>query len=606
KLLPKTTIGIDGILFYGTYQDSIAQASCLPCLSLSYAIESNAQSCDGQAFVPNYISLVSPTVNVKSLNGTSAFSTLVSSSNNSIISGGIGALDSTFFSNLADIETSPQNVAGVVAPAKAVVTTSVLMVIVTILCLFGVFALQKDPVIKASSPSSITIAGIGIIIGFLSVIPGSLKPSNAVCIADIWMIPIGFSIVMGISISKTFRILRIFNNPRAMKIRMTNLELFGYMLVAVAINAAILIIWSLSDPPVPTIVERGPTPGLVFWSCASKSSTSQSIFTAVLYLYNIFLLIILSLLAYFTRTVNALFSESKYIGIFVATTIGCLAIFVSILYLPSNDVTTIYVIKSIAIIIVSASAMITLIAIKFYTIFQSRTGAGGAGSVNKPLMGSTTSTTGTVVTKSGKTVTSVLSIVQGMYKSRPGVMLASVVLSVKRFNVVFWRPKLAVLMVEERMLLLADADPAKQQNPATAGIPEATMIPLVKFTVAVPEAGTSSQSVSHVSSSGNIGTTSAASEETAGGSGGVVSLLTINIIDSVQTVTIQFERASLMREWFHILSAISNNAVGSTSIGGGTGIHGVRASIAHPKKEGKEDSPDSHGARIMKTGNLME
>ncbi|KAJ3312792.1 Gamma-aminobutyric acid type B receptor subunit 2 [Blyttiomyces sp. JEL0837] len=605
KLLPKTTIGIDGILFYGTYQDSIGQASCLPCLSLSYAIQSNAQSCDGQAFVPNYISLLSPSVNVKSLNGTSAFSTLVSS-NNSILSGGIGALDSTFFNDLADIETSPQNVAGVVTPAKAVVTTSVLMVIVTILCLIGVFALQKDPVIKASSPSSITIAGIGIIIGFLSVIPGSLKPSNGVCIVDIWMIPIAFSIVMGISISKTFRILRIFNNPRAMKIRMTNLELFGYMLVAVAINAVILVIWTLFDPPVPTIVQRGSTPGMVFWSCASKSATSQSIFTAVLYLYNIFLLIILSLLAYFTRTVNALFSESKYIGIFVATVIGCLAIFVSILYLPSNDVTTIYVMKSIAILIVSTSAMVTLIAIKFYTVFQNRTGAAGAGaSANKPLMGtSTTSGTGTTVTKSGKTVTSVLSIVQGMYKNRPGIMMAGVVLSVKRFGVVFWKPKLAMLMIEERMLLLVDADPAKQQNPATAGIPESTTIPLGKFSVTIPDPSSAGQSRSVMTSggaqsSGGGGTGSVNEESGVGGSSSGITLLTITIIDSLQVVTIQFERASLMRE------CVPGGSVGSGSGDGGVSS-GIRTLVTG--KQGKDESGDSKSsqAKVVKTGTLTE
>ncbi|KAJ3331326.1 hypothetical protein HDU76_003469 [Blyttiomyces sp. JEL0837] len=415
KLLPKTTIGIDGILFYGTYQDSTGQASCSPCLSLSYATQSNAQSCDGQAFVPNYISLLNPVVNVKSINGSSIFSSLAAS-NGAIITNGIAFLNFSVVNNLAAIETMPQYFAGIVTPAKVIVTTSVLMATITMFCLLGIISLQSDPVIKASSPSSLAIAGIGIIVGFLSVIPGSLKPTKAVCIADIWMIPIGFSIVMGISISKTFRILRIFNNPRAMKIRMTNLDLFGYIVTA---------------------------------------------------------------------------------------TIGCLIIVVTILYLPSNDVTTIYVIKSIAIIIVSTTALATLIAIKFYTIFQNRIfGKRAILASNRQSIGCRTTVDKRIkLNKSGKNIASVLSVVHTMFKNRPGVMLAGVVLSVKKFGVVFWIPKLAMLMIEERILWLIDADPAKEQDPARAGIPEAITIPLSRFTIAMPEFSAADQSLSTMISS---------------------------------------------------------------------------------------------------------
>ncbi|KAJ3331966.1 hypothetical protein HDU76_001694 [Blyttiomyces sp. JEL0837] len=530
-LLPKITIGTDNIEFYGTHQISQGQATCKLCLGLSYAIENGAQFCEGQAFVPNYISLVSVAIPPRtSTNGYISANGSFLRTNETWYGNITTRINQDIVLSLADIESGPEALARISLPAQGVVAAAVILAALTFLLIIGVVIFRNDPVIRASTPSSLIQMGFGIMLCY-------------------------------ILISKTFRILRFFNNPRAMMIRMTNLELFGYMLIAVSINIVVLTAWVVIDSPVPTVFHRGNTPTMVYLICQSKSYVTDSIFTGVVYLYNVLLLAVAGILAYLTRTVSTLYCESKYIGYFLTVSLGGLGILITLLSSSSNDVSANFVLRAISTLLVATSAAIFLIGIKFYIIFINRTGEKGLSATELPLLDSIippATLAKWAGSRNGKHLTSVLSTLSHVYKNRPGAMIAGVVQSVKRFGVVFWRPKVAILQQEERLLLLVDADPTKLQNPATAGFPETVPIPLYSFTVTSPPDNHQSRICSENSTSsgqsahGQVRSNNSASDFT------YSTLLSISLPDNGQIITIQFESALVKAEWSTALAAIAS------------------------------------------------
>ncbi|KAJ3408852.1 hypothetical protein HDV05_004743 [Chytridiales sp. JEL 0842] len=581
--LPSLAVGVDDIASFGTFQDQPAQATCKSCQNLQYAIQKRAIACDGQAFIPKYISLSgiedlfsSPAANlipVAPANGTKSLLTANNRSKDLT-----NVLNSTTVSE--DVKSAVQS-AGVVSPPKIVLAVSLVIAIVTFVGLIGIYVYSADPVIKASSPICLTFTAVGIILGALSTITYSVKPSNASCIAEIWVFPIAWSIVLGTLISKTFRILRIFNNPRALKIRMTNLDLFGYMIAAVSINVIILIVWTIIDPPTPITVQRGNSAGLIYIYCSSKSSTVQGAFTAVLYLYNVALLAILSLLAFFTRNVNALFSESKYIGYFVAATLAS-CIFVPLTYMPSNEIMTVYAFKSIAVLVISTSAAVTLIGVKFHTIFKNRQAeAVGVKNTQSTMVASTTS----FVAGSGKRIPYGAAIIN-MFKDKPNTISAPVVFSSKKMGVVFWKAKVAVLNMDHRMLYLISVDPLTEKEEKAKDnvvqIPEMIMFPLSKITVTIPQASSHGQSIN--TSAGTTSNTSSIGEESsasgAGGAGGQTTLMTIKNNDTGHAITIQFETMQSRKEFEKELKKVGDVVAGGADAKkGGASTNGVKSSI---------------------------
>ncbi|KAJ3211023.1 hypothetical protein HDU67_004825 [Dinochytrium kinnereticum] len=541
--LPSTVVGIEDVASFGTFQDATGQPTCKACPSLTYALRSNALICDGQAFVPRYVSLSGSSDSYPSVSGMSIPSSNLLESLRSVLDP----------SNRTSEVSSALEKARIINAPRAVVATGSVIAGVTLMGLIGTFLFINDPVIKSSSPIALTITAFGIIMGSLSVITYSVEPTKASCIAEIWMMPVSFSVVIGMLISKTFRILRIFNNPRAHKIRMTNFDLFVYMLVAASGNVIILIIWSIYDPPQPVVVSRGSSDGLNFIYCRSKSAAVQAGFSAILYLYNAAILAILASLAFMTRSVNALFSESKFIGYFVAATVFSVSLFIPILYFLTNDISGIYVIKSVTILVITATASITLIGIKFLSIFRNRQKQASGVPIQNSKSAMLSPMGGMHADKNGKAPINSLHL--QLLKNFQSTMVANCVYPSKKLGVVFWNAKVAVLQPELKILFVFSPDappPAKGAPP----MPENITFPLTKFTVASQEspggASTASiaASVSHGSKSSlpdNISATSSPSSP----------ILIITNTESGHSVTLQFETSAIKKDWQNMLNQIS-------------------------------------------------
>ncbi|KAJ3414335.1 hypothetical protein HDV05_006703 [Chytridiales sp. JEL 0842] len=577
--LPTTTVGVEDVSSFGTFQDQAAQSMCKPCLSLSYATQSGATSCDGQAFIPKYVALggieslfvspapeVIPSTPFNATTNNTVKSVVLSTESKQQQQQQGGRISSVLQAPTNDV-LSALNDAGVLTAPRAVLATSIVVAVITLLGLVGIYVFSGDPVIKASSPICLTFTAVGIMMGVMSTVTYSVRPTVASCVSEIWIYPISWSLVMGTLISKTFRILRIFNNPRALKIRMTNWDLFGYMFAAVAVNIVILLVWSIYDAPAPITVQRGNAAGLIFISCSSRSSVVQSAFTAVLYLYNATLLCILCLLAFLTRNVNALFSESKYIGYFVYTSIGSLGIFVPLTYMPSNDIMTVYAFKSIAIIVTSASAMVTLIGVKFYTIFQNRQteAVGGV----KSSAAQTLMSSASIETASGGKRVAFGAAIVNQFKDKMNSFTAPVVYSSKKVGVVFWKSKVAVLNTEHRILYLVSVDPISEKDLKAKGpqvvVPETIVFPMTKVVSCLMDP--SSQNQTSTSNSAEGATT------TMGGTGGGT-IVSLTNTETNHMITIQFESAQSRKDFEAALKKLGGDVtIGAEKKGGGSSVN---------------------------------
>ena len=72
--------------------------------------------------------------------------------------------------------------------------------------------------------------------------------SHISCQVPLWLISLGFSLVFGTIFAKTYRVYKIFNNPKLRKVRIKNSELFKIIIFFLLWDVLLLTIWYLVDP----------------------------------------------------------------------------------------------------------------------------------------------------------------------------------------------------------------------------------------------------------------------------------------------------------------------------------------------------------------------
>ncbi|KAI8801243.1 7 transmembrane sweet-taste receptor of 3 GCPR-domain-containing protein [Cladochytrium replicatum] len=400
----------------GTFQDLTGQALCSPCTQNTYAIASGSPKCNGRIVVPAYLSVIPPAIFL-----------------------GLAA---------TEVQKSVEDKVANVAVPVAITIIGLIVASVAAGCLVLVQLYRKNPIIVTSSSFFVTITCAGIVLGALSVIPGGLRPSLGSCVAEIWMITLSGSIVVASLIAKTFRIFRIFNNPRLMRGSLSNQTLMVYIAGLLSGNVVLLIIWSVVSPPQNTVIRVGDSTTLIFEACQSADPSVQTVMLALLYIYNGVLLLVLSGLAYVTRTVKAAYNEAFYIAIFVSGVMFISLFAIWIVYLPFLDAATSYIVKAIIILFVCILALVTLVGVKLWKIWTRGDIETGNSKADLTLHMSNKDS---------------ISPVQLLKDSRftDKVLGCRVAIQMKRLGVVYWSPKDAVLFRDRCILLLIDPDEGK-------------------------------------------------------------------------------------------------------------------------------------------------
>ncbi|XP_070577466.1 gamma-aminobutyric acid type B receptor subunit 2-like [Ptychodera flava] len=195
--------------------------------------------------------------------------------------------------------------------------------------------------IKMSSPNlNNSIVGGAILVYFAVIFLGGdgLFPSlpvTAVCQTKTWLLCLGFTLGFGSMFSKTWRVHKIFTNKKVKTLKIRDLHLFGIVLIMLAIDSAILLLWTLIDPPRLHITEYLAEPDtegrdLMIIPMAEECKSKQDvIWMTILLGYKGIVLVFGVFLSWETRKVKyAQLNDSRYIGfaVYNVTILCCVGV----------------------------------------------------------------------------------------------------------------------------------------------------------------------------------------------------------------------------------------------------------------------------------------
>ena len=216
---------------------------------------------------------------------------------------------------------------------------------------------------------------LGLIFIELAVVFMSVSTSTISCTLNDVFLLLGVSLIISILMAKTYRIYRIFQNPTAEAVRITDKHLLIFT-CAICVGTIILLVLYdvLGGGLVPVTKTAELNPFYLFVICEVKNSTIQVIFLIVFYVYFVSLFAIAGVLAFLTRKTTVDFNESWDVGFIVYSWLAIAVIYGPLYYLQGDSTDsnkTRYTIRYIAITLAIILTILILFAKKIKLIYRS-------------------------------------------------------------------------------------------------------------------------------------------------------------------------------------------------------------------------------------------
>ncbi|KAJ3045139.1 hypothetical protein HDV00_011865 [Rhizophlyctis rosea] len=130
------------------------------------------------------------------------------------------------------------------------------------------------------------------------------------CFGTYWFFAIGYGLVMGSLLVKTYRVDRIFRNKK-MGFKLPDILLLAYVVFIILVEVAFLLVlqFKLDDPSYKQYIQIPLTETYVAQDACPKSS---SIGPGLLYAWNGFIILLAAIYAFRTKNVNSDFNENKF------------------------------------------------------------------------------------------------------------------------------------------------------------------------------------------------------------------------------------------------------------------------------------------------------
>ncbi|KAI9101914.1 periplasmic binding protein-like I [Phlyctochytrium arcticum] len=250
----------------------------------------------------------------------------------------------------------------------AIVIIAALLILIMIASMIALYVFRREPGIRAISP---LFCGI-FVFGLLLVAGGILgyigRPTTPACLAQTWLISTGYSLAMGALFTKTWRLMRIFGNEKLHNAPLTDKRISLLTILVVAVNIALLAIWTAVEPPEP---RRFDLDNGFSYRCISRNGDDGS-FIAIL-AYTGSLMLINTIVAYRTRGITTKHNESRFIGIAVYNVALCSLLVIAVVYgIPQTSNVFRFLITVIACIVSITVAWLLLIGRPLFLLWQMR------------------------------------------------------------------------------------------------------------------------------------------------------------------------------------------------------------------------------------------
>ncbi|PJF18437.1 GPCR, family 3 domain-containing protein [Paramicrosporidium saccamoebae] len=237
---------------------------------------------------------------------------------------------------------------------------------------------RNEKVIKKTSPFFSQLMLFGIILCICSQIFWDVSQSTWTCIVKIWLLAIGFGLIMGNLLAKTYRIFKIFNNARVTSLVIRDVDLLKFTAAIILLEIILLCLYTFTTGlPTPVVIQSTSDSLLKIVKCQVPSSFVQTGGTIWLLGVNFLLVLAAVIIAYLTRNVDSAFNESRYIAYTVY-----IYLLVTIILLPlyytagdsSSSNSRQFIIRTIAILVSMFFTLGALFAPKLYLVYKTKKG----------------------------------------------------------------------------------------------------------------------------------------------------------------------------------------------------------------------------------------
>jgi hypothetical protein len=229
------------------------------------------------------------------------------------------------------------------------------------------FAAWRDrPQVIAASLLFVELIIFGAAMIYASLYFWTLETTTAMCNLRFWFAGVGFVLMFSALLIKTWRVWRIFHERSLKMIKLTNVYLLKIMAVALAIEIAVLTIWSaVSTPQSQTIIVDIHRPILNYRTCTSTNSLP---FAIILIVYKAFLIVAGVVLGFWSRKIRSEYNESKFILIAMYNITFSAIILLVLFAIQLSDRYIDFLIRSIAIIWGVTATLCILLIPKIYYV----------------------------------------------------------------------------------------------------------------------------------------------------------------------------------------------------------------------------------------------
>lgn len=241
-----------------------------------------------------------------------------------------------------------------------VVTVAAIATIAQVLTLGVVYFSRRTPVISSASPTFCYLILLGGILGCMAIVSFIGKPTPALCGLRLWLPGVAFVITFSNLLVKTYRVYRIFDNPKLRLVTITNRDLLLYAGSFLFVELALLVAYQVMDPPQPAQTDGR-------YTCSSDKDF-HVLLAGVLLIYKAFMILFGTFLSWRTRGVLRQFNESKAIGFAIYNTL-----FVAAFLVPTvtqlSDARSVFLLQSFGGFVIILGTVIPLFVRPVYFFF---------------------------------------------------------------------------------------------------------------------------------------------------------------------------------------------------------------------------------------------
>ncbi|KAJ3357047.1 hypothetical protein GGF32_001226 [Allomyces javanicus] len=195
-----------------------------------------------------------------------------------------------------------------------VIVLAVLRALMLGVCMAGIAVLSKNrhvPLVKNMSYPFLVVISVGVMVVLVAEFMVVGEPAQEMCHAPVWVLTVGYQLVVGSTGVRTYRIFKIFSNTTMARMKQySNAKLLRAVAALIAVQSALYAVRATVFASTAELVTSKST---VSYQCVPRAAVGDRVIVGVSLALNVALLAAVIVLGYKTRNVASAFRETLWI-----------------------------------------------------------------------------------------------------------------------------------------------------------------------------------------------------------------------------------------------------------------------------------------------------